>query len=391
MTKIKVTKSSVEAIPFTTSGQSIFRDTDLIGFGVCVGIRSKSYFAQREIQGRTVRVKIGSYDFMTAEEARREARQVLAKMERGEFVNRKPKNAVHTLSDALESYLKERKELRPSTVDTYRRVVRLYLPDWARLPLEHITRDMVVTKHALVGDTRGHSVANTTMRVFRAIYNYASAVNETLPPNPTARLSQTRSWYRERRRRGWVRPHQLRAWYDGAVECDEGNLRDFLTLLLFTGLRRSEAIGLRWEYIDLNDRTLTVPDTKNHEPLILPLSDFLHRLLAGRKETLNGSEWVFPGRVPGQHLVEPKKMIRRVRDVSGVHFTLHDLRRTFITIAESLDIPAYSLKRLINHKSGSDVTAGYIIIGVERLRRPMDKISEFLEAAISGDGNGKYY
>lgn len=59
-------------------------------------------------------------------------------------------------------------------------------------------------------------------------------------------------------------------------------------------------------------------------------------------------------------------------------FTLHDLRRTFITIAESLDIPADALKRLLNHKMSNDVTAGYIINDVERLRAPMQKISDYI-------------
>jgi integrase len=68
----------------------------------------------------------------------------------------------------------------------------------------------------------------------------------------------------------------------------------------------------------------------------------------------------------------------KVIAVSEVSFTVHDLRRTFITIAESLDIPAYALKRLLNHKMNSDITAGYIIIDVERLRKPMEQISEYL-------------
>lgn len=63
---------------------------------------------------------------------------------------------------------------------------------------------------------------------------------------------------------------------------------------------------------------------------------------------------------------------------TGIQFTVHDLRRTFITIAESLDIPAYALKRLLNHKMSGDVTAGYIILDVERLRRPMQVIAEFI-------------
>ena len=77
-------------------------------------------------------------------------------------------------------------------------------------------------------------------------------------------------------------------------------------------------------------------------------------------------------------------MLRALRGVSQDHvielapWVLHDLRRTFITIAESLDIPAYSLKRLLNHKMRNDITAGYIITDVERLRRPMQQITDYI-------------
>lgn len=57
---------------------------------------------------------------------------------------------------------------------------------------------------------------------------------------------------------------------------------------------------------------------------------------------------------------------------------MHDLRRTFITVAESLDIPAYALKRMLNHKMQNDVTAGYIIADAERLRKPMQQITDVL-------------
>lgn len=58
--------------------------------------------------------------------------------------------------------------------------------------------------------------------------------------------------------------------------------------------------------------------------------------------------------------------------------TLHDLHRTFITVSESLDITAYAVKRLVNHKMSGDMTAGYIIAGVARLRDPMQKITDRL-------------
>src|SRR5205085_8077216 len=89
-------------------------------------------------------------------------------------------------------------------------------------------------------------------------------------------------------------------------------------------------------------------------------------------------EYVFPGSGPKGHLVEPKKLVAKVREASSVSFTPADLRRTFISIAESLDIPAYALKRLLNHKMSNDVTAGYIVTDVERLRKPMQMITDHL-------------
>jgi integrase len=129
--------------------------------------------------------------------------------------------------------------------------------------------------------------------------------------------------------------------------------------------------------VDFRGRTVTLRDTKNGEDHTLPLSDFLVELLERRK-TESDQGFVFPGEGSTGHIVEPRKQMEKVTAISGVAFTLHDLRRTFITIAESIDIPAYSLRRLLNHKMRNDVTAGYIITDVERLRRPMHQIADFI-------------
>ena len=88
------------------------------------------------------------------------------------------------------------------------------------------------------------------------------------------------------------------------------------------------------------------------------------------------SEYVFAGEGKAGYLIEPLRHVQRVIKMSGVSFTLQDLRRTFITIAESIDTSAYALKRLVNHKMTNDVTAGYIVSDVERLRKPMEQISK---------------
>lgn len=109
--------------------------------------------------------------------------------------------------------------------------------------------------------------------------------------------------------------------------------------------------------------------------------DYLLELLKARKQS-SASDYVFPGTGVGGYIVEPRKQMAKVIEATGIQFTVHDLRRTFITTAESLDIPAYALKRLLNHKMTNDVTSGYIITDVERLRTPMQKITDYLSECM---------
>lgn len=63
-------------------------------------------------------------------------------------------------------------------------------------------------------------------------------------------------------------------------------------------------------------------------------------------------------------------------------FTIHDLRRSFTTVAELIDIQPYAIKRTVNHKMRGDLTAGYIVADIGRLREPVKRVSDFLLKAI---------
>jgi integrase len=225
------------------------------------------------------------------------------------------------------------------------------------------------------------------MRVLRAIFNFAAgnyaddAGQSLFAANPVKVLSQTKAWAKVERRTTLIEPHELARWYAAVNDLSNRTVTDYLVLLIFTGLRRGEGASLQWADIDFEGRTLTVADTKGGRPHTLPLPPFILDLLATRQQSAD-SDFVFSGEGAIGHLVSPKKAMRKAIEVSGVLFTLHDLRRTFITIAESLDIPGYALKRLLNHADGADVTAGYIVPNVERLRGPMDKIADYLLRAM---------
>ncbi|KAJ56301.1 hypothetical protein ACMU_04975 [Actibacterium mucosum KCTC 23349] len=380
------TKRSVDALEKPTNGQILYRDTTLKGFGVRVGSASKVFVAEGQVNHRTRRVTIGRADVISVEEARKRALGILSDMAAGLDPNAEKRRLAQeslTLSQAFDRFFETRSSLANSTRESYQRTANLYLKDWKRTLVTSITRQMVLKRHQRIAKEHGEVTANNAMRHLRSVYNVTAAAYDDFPANPVSILTQARTWYPERRRRGVVSAQDLPDWWAAVME-EPDYARDFLLIAMFTGMRRNEIAALRWEQVSLEERALHIPKTKNGDPLDLPLADFLVTLLRNRKEQANRSPWVFPSFGKTGHIVETKKFTARVAERSGVSFTLHDLRRTFITIAESLDIPHYALKRLLNHRLSGDVTAGYIVSDLERLRGPVSLVAAKILQNVEG-------
>lgn len=348
---------------------------------------TKAYQVYRKLHGRPRRITLGRWPGMTPEQARRQAAKVIAQLVEGIDPNkqkRQDRAQRLTLGEAFRDYIAS-VSLSPNSVKAYSLAVERDLKDWQDRAMASITGQMVVARHRKLS-TKSPTTANRAMRVLRAVWNHARSMSEDedgnplLPEPPTRKLQ--RSWNRETRRDGHILPDQLKPWF-GAVNrlpesLQRGNgllARDYLTFVLLTGLRRREASSLLWDDVDLQNRTIRIRHTKNHVPFTLPISDHLTEILLNRKDSFGGDDRVFP-------IEEPRRFVQRVREDSGVGFTIHDLRRTFITIAESMDISLFAIKALVNHRSntGNDVTAGYVQFTTERLRKPMQQINDYILA-----------
>lgn len=396
--RVRITKSHVDKLVLLdqgTASQVFLRDLELRGFGVrLTSGGAKSFIVEKRIKGRVRRITIGRYPDLTVEQARKEAQKQLGEIACGKdpaIQKAIDRARTVTLAHAFTDYVEARHNLKAVTTHEYGRILNKAFKDWLSRPLIAITKDAVAKRHEKIGTESGGAYANKALRVLRAIFNFAIYKYELpsgermLPYNPVERLNQTRAWYRVPRRQTLIKPHQLKPWHDAvealrAKDSYSSMVADYFLLLLYTGLRRSEGAGLQWESIDLEDRTLKIQDPKNHQPLVLPLSNFVFDLLVRRYKETPG-EFVFPGAGKRGHLVESREQSLEVGEKSGVPFTLHDLRRTFVTTAERLDISAYAIKRLVNHKmSANDVTAGYVVMDIERLREPMQRITNALRA-----------
>ena len=93
-------------------------------------------------------------------------------------------------------------------------------------------------------------------------------------------------------------------------------------------------------------------------------------------------KWVFPANSKSGHLEEPKFPLQMIADATNIRVSVHDLRRTYITVAESTDMSVLALKALVNHSVGNDVTEGYIQMTAERLRVPAQRVADRLKSLI---------
>jgi integrase len=393
---MRLNKRAIDSLPIPDQRVE-YRDEMLSGFRLRIEPTGrKTFYIVKKHKSKVHKVMVGTYPDMTPEQARAKGAHVLSEIAHGLNPNIKRKaeaSASVTLQEALDNYLTRNKSLKASTKYDYRKKIERVFPKQLERPLSSLTRDVVIQVHTAYSK-QSPSVADSAMRALRAIHNFAAGeyVDENgvplFPDNPTKEISRLKAWSKQTRRKTLIRKHQLPHWFSAVL--DLPNLyptpqapivRDLFLTLLFTGLRRNEAARLQVDDVDFSGKTILVRETKNGEPHELPIGDYLASVLAERKrEAVNG--WLFPDRHGNGPIKTFTKAHQAVKDASGVDFIAHDLRRTFITLAESLDFSRYTLKRLLNHSEGDDVTGGYMVLDVERLRTPMTTVESLILSLV---------
>lgn len=394
----KLNQRYVDGLPLESSHQKIYFDDAVKGFGVCVGKTTKSYIVQREINHRSVRVTIARTHEMTVSNARAEASRLILSMRGGDNPNQRNKRVrtpatikAVTLQEILDQHVESLK-LRgcDESADTYPKSLNKHVKDWLDKPVESITRDDVIERHRKIGTTVGKRSANKVLRVLRALYNQYRIDHPDFN-NPVEILSLKKLWFPEQPRDTRIKPHELKRWIQSLQDTVKNPVhRDYMMFLLFTGLRKNEAMSLSWDQVDMIGKTFRITKTKNKKPLELPFTDAMETLLDRLRTQRNindskTSPWVFPSNMSETgHLYTVSRSLASVNKHSRLNIRLHDLRRTFVSMANSIRIPSYTIKKLVNHSSGGDVTASvYNVMDVDDLREPMQAITDAINKLMN--------
>ena len=128
-----------------------------------------------------------------------------------------------------------------------------------------------------------------------------------------------------------------------------------VALLILTGQRRGEIAALDWDWIDEDERRITLPAslTKNKHTHVFPYGNTVDEMLRGLPRV---GKYLFPSRVETGTVFNGwgKSKARFDKGLSNVEpYTLHDLRRTFSSTLAGLGTPIHVTEKLLNHISGT--------------------------------------
>jgi integrase len=146
-----------------------------------------------------------------------------------------------------------------------------------------------------------------------------------------------------------------------------------IKLLMLTGRRLNEVLGLRWSWIDLDAKVMRLPDTKNGA-LLVSLGDAAVAVLADLKADARDEIFVIAGQRKGAALVNLQKPWRALRALAGLDdVRIHDLRHTYASIGAGLGMSLPLLGRLLGHTQAA-TTSRYAHLAQDPVRVAADAI-----------------
>lgn len=343
------------------------------GLGVRVSPHGrKSWVMVYRFEGRPRYVTLGVYPNMSVAQAHVAHSKALVAVATGidpgarQLEAKQADRNAPTVAALVKEYLHHHvhPNLRERTAREYQRILeREVLPVLGTLKAKDITRRDVI---ALLDEVkrRGGTLAVYTLAVIRAMYHFAvdRAMVDANPclrvKSPAPKTTRDRVLSREELKVLWsVTAFDVPVALSWPVQA-------VLRLMVLTGQRKGECLAARWEHIDWESGTWTIPaDTaKNGRIHTVPLSKEALRLLEHVRARAEDSPWLFPSpRIPAQPTsgITVDHALHRTLPSLGLEgFTPHDLRRTVASGLASLGTPRLVVSKVLNHSDGS-VTAIY--------------------------------
>lgn len=369
-----ITKRLVDTAP---SGRHY--DDKLPGFGLYVGKSGvQSYFFEyRPGRGRSVakrRISIGKHGApWTPAAARDKALELLAAVKEGRdpLVEReaalKGPDRSRLMSVIVEEWLRRDQADNRSCAEVERVMRHDVLPVWGNRPIDEIRKRDIIELIDGIADRGAKIMANRTLAHVKRLFRWATS-RDIIESDPAAHVEKPAA---ETRRDRVLSDQELIVLWRASAAMGFP-LGPALQMLILTGARREEILGLSWSEVDLPGAAIRLPAVRSKvkEGRIIPLSQLATAILGSLPRVGGGNAvFSFNGNTPFTNVGRAKPRIdRKMADISVepiAAWRLHDIRRTVATGLQRLGSRLEVIEAVLGHVSGS--RAG--IVGVYQRHR----------------------
>ena len=404
----KLTKRTVDAI-HPADDRDVFvwdsGDGALKGFGVRVKPSGAvSYLVQyRTREGRTRRLAFGRVGVLTPDQARKLAADKLKEVAEGGDPSADRHRARHdalTISDLSDLYLTEGQAEKPnkkasSWAADASNIARHIKPLLGRKSARGLTQTEVAKFQADVAAGKskadiktgkrgraivegGRGTAARSLAVLAAMLQFA-VHRKLIADNPAKGVKLFKIETKER----FLSEAELARLADTIALMErEQRLSPraaaAIRLLLLTGCRKSEILGLRWPWVDAPRGCLRLPDSKSGAKVV-PLAAAALQLIT---ELPRRGDFVLPAAKGARHYTGLQKDWERVRARAGLPgVRIHDFRHSFASFGVAAGDTLYMIGKVLGHKQAR-VTEGYAHLQTDPLRAVADRAAAKIAAAI---------
>jgi len=258
------------------------------------------------------------------------------------------------------------------------------------LALVDITKEKLIQLDRHLKDLeKSKATINHYFTLLKGLFNYAIREGKYRDRNP---VNDIRPYPVDEKRREYS-SEELKRILEAADKIEkkagsrafnQKHIKKIILLLLYTGMRLSEVMNLRWDNIQDNKIVLKRTETKQRKEKVIPLTKGIQEVL----ESLKGKDpdLVIP-LSPGKNRskVWMTDTMRKIRRLSGVQdFIFHNLRHTASTIMVSeaigKGVGLSDIMKILGHSQIS-TTMKYLHADFDRMKKAM----EILESSTKED------
>jgi integrase len=369
----KINETFVKKVATPSTNHKIHYDSEHPGFGLRVTkAGTKAFILNFHVNKRERRITIGKWPAWSAAAAREKARELRRLVDQGidPLDERIERREAPTVGDLWLEYEKVHfPTLSPrSQTDQKGMWANHILPELYPIPLRELSSRQIDRLHAKISEgtpTR----ANRVLEVLRKAINLAIRW-EWIEKNPADGFRRNSEHAREK----YLTTEEYERVFATLENMKNQKAANAVRLLILTGARRGEVLGLEWEDLDLDIGIWNRPPhkSKDRKKKRVPLSNEALLLLLSMRETA-GSRFLFPTST-GTHMSDLNRPWRWLRsEVELPDLRIHDLRHSFASILVSSGETLETIGKLLGH-SQHQTTMRYAHLMDDPLRRAANKI-----------------